>query len=159
MQSPKLLPNPCPLNLLRWSLVRKMHHLSPKSKKTKRSVPNPPRLKISGVSWTRQFTENSQIREFLFSHFSSQPHSLVLSLHQNLTSPLNLTPTIHSNLVKINLFWESADHPSFQQGRMVSQTQIKHVSIAKIQVTLWGTVSGFKPGKSSLQLKIRQGRG
>ena len=116
MQFPKLPPNLCPLNLLRLSLVRKMHHLSPKSKRTKRSVPNPPRSKISRVSWTKQSQKILKLGNF-FLPLLLQPHSLMLSPHLNLTLPLNLTTTIHSNLVKVNLFWESADHPKLSAGK------------------------------------------
>ena len=79
--------------------------------------------------------ENSQIQEFLSPATLTTAFTNALTQCQKPTSPLRHIIIIHSNLVKANLFWGSAIHPSLQQGRMVSLTQISHVGSVKIQVT------------------------
>ena len=96
--------------------------------------------------------ENSQIQELL------SPATLTTAFTNALMLPklvLSTSPTILtlSNLVKANLFWESAVHPSLWQGRMVSLIQSNLASIVKIWAILSGIASSFKLGSSSLKLR------
>ena len=102
--------------------------------------------------------ENSQIWELL------SPATLTMAFTNALTaSKTSFTNKSHystcSNLVKANLFWGSAIHPSSQQERMVLLTQNSLAGIAKTQAISLRTVSGFKLEKQFLtnQDKLKEG--